>query len=129
MPGLRTPDIKAPKSPSITGVLSLGKFVNLNNLCTFQANHQTASLYAAGVCFITLILCLTIPESHIYYVNKNQIEKAKKSLSKILSIGEFKILFIFLKLNFPFNSSVRLSNHSGDRKTPIKSDFNFAMAI
>ncbi|KAG5672088.1 hypothetical protein PVAND_002243 [Polypedilum vanderplanki] len=44
-------------------------------------DFRVVSFYAGLFTFITLFVCLFIPESHVYLININKIEEAKKSLS------------------------------------------------
>jgi hypothetical protein len=49
------------------------------------------SFYACGVSTATLLLCFLIPESPTHLINKQKIEKAKKSLARIYNVGEFAV--------------------------------------
>jgi hypothetical protein len=55
-----------------------------------QNDYQLVSFYAAGITFITLVVCLFIPESHIYLININKIERARKSLTVTRQMRELK---------------------------------------
>lgn len=68
-------------------------------------------LNAAIITFITLIACFFIPESPIYLVNVNEIEKARKSLSKLWALREFILNMPFCQQFIKINSFKIGRNH------------------
>lgn len=77
---------------------------------------------------MALLLCLLIPESPTHFVNKNQLESAKKSIAKVHSVCKL-FLKILKNIQNSLFSSNRHSRHFRAPKTPIEPNIHLSMAI